>query len=348
MSALAASQRSIQPILTNECSNCLAFGWDQPEPTILKKCKQCKVLQYCSESCQKEHWKLVHKQHCKKIASAKDEDPGVPVGMYSHHPFSVSKPIDPIEALVILIQKVLAKMQYKEQSVYTSVCCHLTKLEAGMSNCRAITWSERKMYPEEFKNFSWPFSCRLFGTTSQIFDLDLFKQDSWRTLHLLWGRLVGCKSVIMVNALKNPQETVPEEFWIGLQKEVGIFPNRVVELIKAFSGNQIPSFGELLTIFCGGSLCQTCSFCRTKMIVNAVNGEFKGCYHRVPTVTVVPFMPPMYSCGSEKCDKEIVVEENIYRKLFTGLALTHLRLRPSMCDYCFMLPEKAHRYEYGW
>ena len=285
----------------------------------------------------------MHKQHCKKIASAKEVGPGVPVGMYSHHPFSVSKPIDPIDALVILIQNVLAKMQYKEQSVYTSVSGHLNKLEAGMSNCRAITWSERKMYPEKFKNFSWPFSCRLFGTTSQIFDLELFKQDSWRTLHLLWGRLVGCKSVLMMNALKNPQETVPEEFWIGLQKEVGIFPSRVVELIKALSGTQIPSFEELLKIFCGGSLLQICSFCKTWMIVSAVCGEVEGCYELRPTVCILPFLPPLFSCGAPPCAKEITGKSNTHSKMFHGLGASCIRLLPTRCDYCFKLAEKVHR-----
>ena len=66
----AANPGKVQPGLRNICVNCKVFNWGQSEEvTTLRKCKQCKMVQYCSESCQKEHWKLVHKKHCKKIAS---------------------------------------------------------------------------------------------------------------------------------------------------------------------------------------------------------------------------------------------------------------------------------------
>ena len=97
-----------QPYLLNQqCANCLVFNWDQPdEPFTFKKCKQCKVLEYCSESCQKEHWRLVHKKHCKNIANQRDEDGSGgdwPFSIYSHHPFSATKvPCDPVVALVML------------------------------------------------------------------------------------------------------------------------------------------------------------------------------------------------------------------------------------------------------
>ena len=213
----------------------------------------------------------------------------------------------------------------------------------------STTFANKKTYPMKYNwNTSLNTLFDLYTQTAKIYNKKLAPQELWYTLHLVWGRLSGCRFLEQMRSLMDPQESVPKELFIGLQKDVGVFPIRVVELIRALSGNQIPSFGELLTIFCGGSLCQTCSFCKAKMIVHAVNGEFKGAHRfkglRVPTVTIVPFLPPLYSCGSEKCDKEIDTEENIYRKLYTGLALTHLRLRPSMCDYCFMLPEKAHRY----
>ena len=69
--AAANPDMVVLPRLLDQCVNCLVFKWGQPEElTTLRKCKQCKVVQYCSESCQKEHWNLVHKKQCKKIASA--------------------------------------------------------------------------------------------------------------------------------------------------------------------------------------------------------------------------------------------------------------------------------------
>ena len=75
----------------------------------------------------------------------------------------------------------------------------------------------------------------------------------------------------------------------------------------------------------------------------AVNGEFVGS-RRVPSVSIMPFQPQLFSCGAELCDKAIVRGEDAFRKMWTGVSLTHLRLKPSMCDYCFLLAEKVHRY----
>ena len=63
----AASQMKVRPAKTISCPNCDVFGWVQLEPEKLKQCSKCKVVQYCSTSCQREHWKLVHKQQCEEL-----------------------------------------------------------------------------------------------------------------------------------------------------------------------------------------------------------------------------------------------------------------------------------------
>ena len=35
------------------------------------KCSSCGIAQYCSEICQKEHWKVLHKNHCKYLSGKK-------------------------------------------------------------------------------------------------------------------------------------------------------------------------------------------------------------------------------------------------------------------------------------
>ena len=48
----------------DRCANCILFKWDEAEEGSLpQQCSKCTVLQYCSKSCQVEHWKLVHKNH---------------------------------------------------------------------------------------------------------------------------------------------------------------------------------------------------------------------------------------------------------------------------------------------
>ena len=138
----AANTDRVLPCLLDQCVNCKVFKWGQPEElATLRKCKQCKVVQYCSESCQKEHWKSVHKQHCKKIALTGQlityQEIGVKKfrvsrGIFSHHPFSASElPSNPVVALLMLAQKILTKMQYSNQPAYTKVSSLLAQLQAA-------------------------------------------------------------------------------------------------------------------------------------------------------------------------------------------------------------------------
>ena len=117
-------------------------------------------------------------------------------------------------------------------------------------------------------------------------------------------------------------------------------------MIKALSGDMFPSFQELLKIFCGGNLSQACSFCRTRMNVAAVDCEVKGCWEGISTVSILPFLPPLFNCGALACENELLRKMKAgVGKLFFGLAVAVTRLQTKRCDYCFMLAEKVHRYD---
>ena len=336
----AADQRTAQPLLMDKCINCLVFKWGQPEPSTLKKCKQCKVLQYCSESCQKEHWKLVHKKQCKQITSSRDE---------GGDDFSVFSPIskfldEPKDALVMMTKMILEKMEYNSQPAFTRVSSQLTRFEADMTEWMALTWAHKKIYPGKINgSYCDPSSIIEFIGQNQIDDKELASQDLWLTLHLVVGRLPWSLFGGIWDILKDPRGAVPPELWTGLQHEVGVFPSRVLDLIAALYGSQLPSFQELLKIFCGGTLRQTCSFCKKRATVAAVTGEVAGCYAGSPTVSILPFLPPMFSCGADTCLGEILEKEFASKQFMFGLAATHARLESSRCDYCFMVSEKIHR-----
>ena len=51
------------------CSVCVA---KPSHESVLKQCGGCQVLLYCGIICQKEHWKKVHRKHCKKITCKED------------------------------------------------------------------------------------------------------------------------------------------------------------------------------------------------------------------------------------------------------------------------------------
>ena len=349
----AANPGKVQPWLMDRCVNCKVFNWGQPEElTTLRKCKQCKVVQYCSESCQKEHWMMVHKQQCKKIASVIafyqeiGDDSGVYNVISSHHPFpALELPGNPSVALVMLALKVLSKMQFRNQSVYAKVSSQLAELEVEMTRWMERTWAYKKIFPEKCRLVDLSKISNLCKQTSgRMVDEELASQDLWSTLHLVLGRLYVSEAVDMVDILKDPRGVVPAKLWVGLEQEVGPFPNLVADLIKALSGDQFPSFQELLKIFCGGSLSQACSFCSTRMDVAAVSGEVLGRYVGIPAVSIIPFLPPMFKCGAETCKVELLRKKDAFVKLYFGLGATLVKLRSTTCDYCFLRAEKAHRY----
>ena len=63
----SASTASTENSFDRMCANCKVFGWKQPDPGSrpLKRCTGCRKIYYCSKECQEEHWRKVHKKHCK-------------------------------------------------------------------------------------------------------------------------------------------------------------------------------------------------------------------------------------------------------------------------------------------
>ena len=109
----------------------------------------CKVIQYCSVDCQKEHWLLVHKKHCKQLASdkkAESED----VNLNSHHPFPINGVEEDVtENLVIMVQQILSKMQSTRHPLLKVFPAAFKELEENMKWNRALIWSGRKTTPKE-------------------------------------------------------------------------------------------------------------------------------------------------------------------------------------------------------
>ena len=292
---------------------------------------------------------MVHKKHCKKLASARQGEGGDLVGIYSHHLFDHAKLSDvPHEALIMLVQKVLLKIQSSNQPVFTKVQSQLVQLWEVMKECMEDIWAEKKIFPGELREFYSPNCADFQEQTVDIVDKALTRQDLWRTLHLVLGRLFDNQCVYEVNRLKNPREVIPEELWVGIQQEVGPFPSRVAELIKALSGTHLPSFQELLKVFCGGSLRHGCSVCKTSMTVVAMFGEVEGTCSGTPSVALIPHLPPLSNCGASTCMKEIAVKLEVHAKWRAGLVATYVKLRPNKCDFCFQLPQRVHRSCLTW
>merc|ERR1719341_480407 len=138
---------------------------------------------------------------------------------------------------------------------------------------RRVIWASQKTFSKQAQSFA---SCYL--------DVDMvaFKYllqsemndplDLGSILLLLYLRFLDHKTVLQVNQMKEPGAMIPKEAWSGAEKEVGVFPTRLQELIEAFyaKGQDVPSYEELVKILCGGSLIQECSFCSSTIKVEAL------------------------------------------------------------------------------
>ena len=117
-----ASSTASPTHLMDQCLNCLVYKWVQPDPSILQKCKQCKVVQYCGIDCQAEHWKDCHKKHCKELVSAKmawrEGDSPVHIGSHSKYP-AIDCHGGTFENLVLLVMQVIGKMKQTDHPAFT-------------------------------------------------------------------------------------------------------------------------------------------------------------------------------------------------------------------------------------
>ena len=342
-------------IQNNICANCIAFGWEQVKPESVQKCGRCKVLQYCSKDCQAEHWDLVHKAHCKKLAMARQsEEVGKePVGVFSQHPFPDPEPClesgstETTEFLVDVIQKVLVRLKSTNPALFLHID-QLPQLEEIMEMNRRQIWVQRKSLPKQAKDFSIEDGCSteylLFPKISQIQLNNETSQNIWSTLHLVWGRLIEHLVAVKMSMLKDPRQAMPLDSWKDfIEDDAGLSPVRLKELLQAFSSNQFISFKELLQVFCGGSLVQCCSFCDATMTVEAVYAEVKGCGKGVPAVSLLPHFPPMYGCGAPTCEEEMTSKVKAWSKWSLAVTLTRNKLDKSRCNFCFKLAEEVHR-----
>ena len=332
---------SFEPI---GCANCFVYDWDQLEDiSTLKSCKQCKVIQYCSKECQAEHWELVHKEHCKKLKLAKEAEQlergdgsSSSVGLFSQHPFLLSGKLDDTsELLVNLIQRILVKIWQTGHPAWD--LDEVKQMVMRTQECRQLIWADRKLFPKTRQAAPRVLICPPLKSLS--FD----PNNLWSTLHLVIGRLSSQNKLVIVSSLKEPHTSIPEKLWQAVDREVGIFPARLNDLIQAFydRSDHIPPFLDLLKVFCGGTLLQKCSFCSENLTVTAMADEVNGCQKGVSTVLLEPHLPVLFACSATTCRKQIEFQEGNWVRWIAAVTATHRKLMS--CDFCFKGAEELHR-----
>lgn len=306
----------------------------------LQQCKQCKVLEYCGQACQEEHWKLIHKNHCKKMARAFEEEGEW--SFFSHHPFPEDGLVDDIgESLVVQLQRILAKMKKTAHGGHNVAGGDLRQLEIELQKIRTNIWVDRKL--------GVPITYNVQPVCTAYVNLrkSLSYQGEWSTFLLLLGSLRDYEIMLEYGQLKEPQKAVPAELWTGAEQEVGAFPVTVKELLDVItSATEVPSFEDLLKLYCGGSVERICSFCANRVKIEAaVVLEGTGSLYDVAVVCLKPFLPLLFCCSAMGCLDALAGKTNKWADFAVGVNLTFVKLTPSnQCDHCFKVPDDVHRY----
>ena len=328
---------AVPPKKLGKCANCLLFNWAESGVAVkLQQCKQCKVLEYCGQACQEEHWKLVHKNHCKKMARAFEEEGEWSI--FSHHPFPEDGLVDDIgETLVSQVQRILAKMKKTGHAAYDVAGKDLRQLEIGLQKTRTNIWVKRKL--------GVPITYYTKEVDAAFANLrELSYQGEWPTFLLLLGSLREYDTMLEYGQLKEPQRAVPAELWTGVEQEVGAFPERVKELLDFItSATEVPPFEDLLKLYCGGSEEQICSFCENRVKIEAA--VVCCSLYEEAVVCVKPFLPLLFCCSAMSCLEALAGKLNKWGDFAVGVKLTYVKLTPSnQCDHCFKVSDDVHRY----
>ena len=170
------------------CINCSMNKWNQTEDTpSLKRCSKCYMVSYCGKECQEEHWKKVHKHHCKfgcswgysdhnemsctyciaeKAAGKKVFRSKNPTyictfadGLVDHyvrrdlpsfpHPFHVAGlPDDRCERLINAMQRVLLKIAVTNHPASQCWAREMKNIGARLWNLKRLLYDIRLTYPE--------------------------------------------------------------------------------------------------------------------------------------------------------------------------------------------------------
>ena len=281
----------------------------------------------------------VHKNHCKKLSRARGST------LFSPHPFpSNGLPGDNLEALVSIIQRILAKMRQDNNVAFLCFSRELYLLDEDLSRNRKEIWFSKKVFPTEVSRADVSCMGDLQSELRKKVPRDAKSTDMWSSLHLVWRMLDNLGTALILLSFKNPQIAAPVELWDGLEEDCRIFTAAVGRIVEACK-SRIPSFNELLRKFCGGSLEQACTFCCKSMIVEAICGDVKGSKFGTPEVLLRPYIARLFNCGSSDCDKKMQGWVDKWNKWQSGALAGALKHKPTMCSCCFKLMplDQVHR-----
>ena len=339
-------------------------------------------MYYCSKECQVEHWRKVHRRHCRYISGEKGLEGTVVhqketcshcimgeaagLALYKENnpnyictfdrmnyalmqsqlwcPVPLVRPAEcRVERLVDLLQRLLLKIKLTEHPVSQLYPGHIDLIRDELCALRLKLYTERVIYPGNYQN---PVDNRRL---SNLLTSDLIRVgpsgrfQMWQTFLMVEELLHWVVTIEAEGMIKNPQKSLPKD-----QRQMSLRVKnssylKLTDKVLDVLEKRVVSHSDLATILCDDNLQRVCSSCKRDITIRGFS--FNGVRDsRLPVVVLSPAQDNLYSCGAKVCEEKMGDEAQLQAWSVSVCAVIS-QLLPTSCDYCFLLPpvKEVHR-----
>ena len=365
-------------ITKNKCANCILFAWKQPDPSAspLRRCTGCRKIWYCSKECQEEHWRKVHKNHCKFFSGGKG-----PEGTVVHKKDTCNhcimqktvgkaafKPSNPNYVCILDSNNPKAKrlldlqLEYPLPSTATYQCRGERIIDALLRLLHKIKMTNQpvsRLYPKAVDSVTedlWILKMDIFaeniiyprtlksskprGIKTTLSDLrNIPPNGNWQMFQtfLKLVDILNWADIIQLDSIiKKPEKSLPKD-----QRQMSQMVRngpflRVADKILDALQQRVVSQKELAAIVCDGNMQRVCTGCNKAIFIEVI------CTENVKTtgMPAVMFRPgqdiDVFCCGADACEDQIAIRPEV-SAWASVTSVTSSSLIWTRCDNCFLL-----------
>ena len=272
-----------------------------------------------------------------------------------------------IERTVVVMQKVLFKMQLTKHKITLKYPKEMELLRKVLSVIQDNCWQTAIQYPVEAwsaRSIHLVHAVQLAGSSSVTDIRPIFAKissdkkiqsyrdpfDLWAILQLLNGFLYKRMDILMKTMQKIPVESYPGTLG-GLLKTLDLdWQYSIWDQILDALGDHLVPYSNLVEIFCMGKTRRRCGSCKRETTIEMVKQNGEGLEFK-PFISglgaLVTDQGSLVSCHRKTCFKKIIkLYAYIYHQVLE--AFMEKQNASFKCDHCFFLCEKVHRCTRCW
>lgn len=365
-------------LLNQICVNCNLFEWRQPDTKTspLKRCTGCRKVYYCSKECQVEHWRKVHKRHCKffsgenglggTVAHQKEtcnhcilgEAAGEAVyketnpnyictfdkinsilmqsQLWCPVPLAAGPAENRVERLLDLLQRLLLKIKLTKQPVSQLYPKEIDLIENELCALRRSLYADRVVCPGNYTN---PINSN--RVTKLILNSGLTKVAPSGRFHM-WQTFLMVTDLLCWVVIIETEGMIKNVQKI-LPKDQSLMSQRVKKSLYLKLTDKVLDALEKRVVSHSDLAAFVCDENLERACTSCKKDiTIRGFSHfgvrdsRLPVVVLSPAQDGLFSCGSKACEEKMGEGTELNAWQVSVCAIVS-QLLPTTCDYCFLL-----------